>query len=241
MILGGVSSFAQAFTGFVVDPQQNPIPSVAVTVKASDGRQYSGYTDNNGLFAIEGCPLGDVVITLKKDSYESGYVKSTYKANDFSLLYITMKKSNQYSSSNNSSSDGSVVGAVIAGAAGAAIIGGVASAIKKSSSSSSSSSNTSAKTSGPVKGTRNYKNVEIIKVDQKSGNVFGAPHAWIKIRNKNSYSVVARVQCRFWSEWPSNGEYTKEITIPASAIREVEIMGPQGRYDFEDVRIVTVY
>lgn len=157
------------------------------------------------------------------------YRNSIYE--DFKSLGI---KLNSQGTEAYSTSDGSGVGAVIAGAA---IIGGIAAAVSSSSSGSSSSSN---KSSGPEAGRKSYKNVEIVDVKHNDGTLLRAVSANVRVRNKNSYEVVVKVQCRFNDAKWDEGSYIKELTIPAGAIRTAEIIGPQNT-DYYDARIVSVY
>ena len=207
-------------------------------------KYYKDITDDNGYYSmtVPGIRTDGVFSISVSDLRYEHYYKAYKGSSNFKgsqLCNIELERAKTYandnsSSYNNSSSDGSAVGAVIAGAA---IIGGIAAAVSSSSSGSSSSSN---KSSGPEVGRRNYKNVEIVDVKYNDGTFLQCVSANVRIRNKNSYSVVVKVQCRFdvakWDE----GSYIKEVTVPAGEIRTVEIIGPQ-RCSYYDTRIISVY
>lgn len=184
---------------------------------------------------------------------------SKNKANNSSNTSHSSNTSTAYSSSTSQSSSSSAQTAPIlnadnlarglfVGVTGTIIVKGIVNLFRDSSSSSSSSSSSVSKSSStnnkptPIPGRRSFQNVEVVRVKQSdSGWAFGTPIAFVSLRNKNAYSVVVLVQCRFGPDWPSDGSsFCKEVTVPAGEIREIDIHGPQGRGAFQDVRIISV-
>ena len=201
--------------------------------KNMGGFIYCDHKMNSNTTLADYTPLG--IALDSQGNVVGGYKKGGNTGGSNS--YSNSNSSNNTSTSSNTNS-GSTLGEAITVGAGILLAGvAIYDALHDDSSNSNKSNFSSNKTPDPERGRREYKNVEIIGVSYTNGTVLGKASATIKVRNKNSYTVIVDVQARFFSNRWEGGR--GQVTVPAGEIREVRVWGPT-EMKYYDARIVYV-